>query len=62
MITNTLIDIRKYWRELNLAVKPIIAIARILAGLNLAIWDRHIHIPDICEYEILADFNLAVII
>ena len=27
---------RKYWRELNLAVEPKIAIARILADLNLA--------------------------
>ena len=29
---------RKYWRELNLAVEPKIAIARILADLNLAVW------------------------
>ena len=29
---------RKYWRELNLAVDPKIAIARILADLNLAVW------------------------
>ena len=28
---------RKYWRELNLAVEPKIAIARILANLNLAV-------------------------
>jgi hypothetical protein len=28
---------RKYWRELNLAVEPKIAIARILADLNLAV-------------------------
>ena len=28
---------RKYWRELNLAVEPKIAIARILVDLNLAI-------------------------
>ena len=27
----------KYWRELNLAVEPKIAIARILADLNLAV-------------------------
>ena len=29
---------QKYWRELNLAVEPKIAIARILADLNLAVW------------------------
>ena len=29
---------RKYWRALNLAVEPKIAIARILADLNLAVW------------------------
>ena len=28
---------RKYWRELNLVVEPKIAIARILADLNLAV-------------------------
>ena len=28
----------KYWWELNLAVEPKIAIARILADLNLAVW------------------------
>ena len=28
---------RKYWRELNLAVEPNIAIARILVNLNLAV-------------------------
>ena len=28
---------RKYWRELNLAVEPKIAIVRILADLNLAV-------------------------
>ena len=28
---------RKYWRELNLAVEPKIAIARILADFNLAV-------------------------
>ena len=28
---------RKYWRELNLAVEPQIAIARILADSNLAV-------------------------
>ena len=31
---------RKYWQELNLAVEPKIAIARILADLNLAVWYR----------------------
>ena len=31
---------RKYWRKLNLAVEPQIAIARILADLNLAFRDR----------------------
>ena len=29
---------RKYWQELNLAVGPQIAIAKILADLNLAVW------------------------
>ena len=29
---------RKYWRKLNLVVEPKIAIARILADLNLAVW------------------------
>ena len=29
---------RKYWQELNLAVEPKIAIIRILADLNLAVW------------------------
>ena len=29
---------QKYWRELNLAVELKIAIARILADLNLAVW------------------------
>ena len=29
---------RKYWRELNLAVEPQIAITRILVDLNLAAW------------------------
>ena len=29
---------RKYWRELNLAIKSKIAIARILADLNLVFW------------------------
>ena len=31
---------QKYWRELNLAVEPKIAIARILADLNLVVWYR----------------------
>ena len=31
---------RKYWRELNLANEPKIAIARILADLNLAVQYR----------------------
>ena len=42
---------QKYWQELNLIVEPKIATARILADINLAVW-----------YEILADFNLAVVI
>ena len=29
---------RKYWWEINLAVEPKIAIARILADLNLVVW------------------------
>ena len=29
---------QKYWRELNLAVEPKIAIARILLDLNLVVW------------------------
>ena len=38
----------KYWRELNLAVEPKIAIARILVDLNLAV--RYgIAIRIICE-------------
>ena len=45
---------RKYWRELNLAVGPQIAIAKILADLNLAGW-YHAY-TCICKYEILADF------
>ena len=38
---------QKYWEELNLAVEPKIAIARILADLNLAVWYGiaiHIHV------------------
>ena len=37
----------KYWRELNLAVVSQIAIANILADLNLAVWygiDIHIYV------------------
>ena len=42
-------------------VKPKIAIGRILADLNLAV--RYgIAIRIICEQEILADFNLVVVI
>ena len=40
---------QKYWRELNLVVEPKIAIARILANLNLPgslVWVRHTYI---CE-------------
>ena len=38
---------QKYWWELNLAVEPKIAIARILADLNLVVWYRiavHIYV------------------
>ena len=50
---------RKYWWELNLAVEPKIAIARILVDLNLAVrYGIAICIITICE---LADFNLAVV-
>ena len=39
---------QKYWRELNLAVEPQIAIARIFADLNLVV--RYgIAIHKICE-------------
>ena len=40
---------QKYWRELNLAVEPKIAIARILADLKFggSVQDRHTYI--ICE-------------
>ena len=34
----TILYSQKYWQELNLAVKPKMAIARILADLNLAVW------------------------
>ena len=44
-----------------MAVEPKIAIARIiLADLNLAVWYR-IPIRIICKEEILADFNLVVV-
>ena len=54
---------QKYWQELNLVVEPKIAISRILADLNLAVWYR----IAICIYyasieELLANFNLAVVI
>ena len=51
---------RKYWRELNLAVEPKIAIARILADLNLAVWYR-IAIRIYASRKFLVDFNLAVV-
>ena len=52
---------RKYWRGLNLVVEPKIAIARILADLNLVVqYGITIHKYYICESEILADLNLAV--
>ena len=51
---------RKYWREVNLAVEPKTAIARILADLNLAAqYGIAIHYMQV---GILADFNLAVVI
>ena len=37
IIVGIILYSRKYWRELNLAVEPKIAIARILADLNLAV-------------------------
>ena len=50
---------RKYWRELNLAVGPQIAICKNIGGFKFgcSVRDRHKYI---CKYEILADFNLAV--
>ena len=36
-IHSAIITSRKYWRELNLVVEPKIAIARILADLNLVV-------------------------
>ena len=47
---------RKHWRELNLEVGSQIAIANILADLNLVVRNRHTYI---CDLEILVDFNLA---
>ena len=44
-----------------MAVEPQIAITRILANLNLAV-QYGIAVRIICEKEILADFNLAVVI
>ena len=52
---------QKYWRVLNLAVEPKITIGRILADLILVV--RYgIAIRIIYEWEILPDFNLAVVI
>ena len=34
----SVLHIWKYWRELNLAVGPKIAIEKILADLNLVVW------------------------
>ena len=48
---------RKYWQQLNLAVGPKIAIAKILADLNFSVRDRHMYV---CKQETLADFNLVV--
>ena len=52
---------RKYWQELNLAVEPKMAIARILVDLKFgsSVRDHHTYI---CKDEILADLNLAVVI
>ena len=59
---NILLYSRKYWRELNWAVEPKIAIARILADVNSAVQYRiAIHIYMYVSQEILADFNLAVV-
>ena len=52
---------RKYWRELNLAIEPKLAIARILADLNLAV--RYVvAIRIYVSRKFWSDFNLAVII
>ena len=51
---------RKYWRELNLAVGPYIAIcSKNIGGFKFgsSVRDRHTYI---CKYEILVDFNLVV--
>ena len=50
---------RKYWWELNLVVAPKIAITRILADLNLAVWP-YVHVY--MRVGNLADFNLAVVV
>ena len=53
---------RKYWRKLNLAVEPKIAIARILADLNLAVrYGITIHIL-YASRKFWQIFNLAVVI
>jgi hypothetical protein len=51
---------RKYWRELNLVVEPKIAIARILANLNLAVW-YGIAIRIYASREFWPILNLAVV-
>ena len=51
----------KHWQELNLVIEPKIAIARILADLNLAVW----YVVAMCIYvsrKFWSDFNLAVVI
>ena len=50
---------RKYWQELNFVVGSQMAIAKALADFNLAV--RYGIAIRICEQEILADFNLAVV-
>ena len=49
---------QKYWRELNLAIGA--QIKKILVDLNLAVRYGICHKYNICKYEILAVFNLAV--
>ena len=54
---------RKYWQqELNLAVEPKIAIARILSRIKFggSVQDHYMY-TCIYKYEILADFNLEVV-
>ena len=57
---NTLIYSQKYWRELNLAIGPqnrhCKSIGRFKFGSSVK--DHH---TSICKYEILEDFNLAVV-